>query len=263
MAAIITRTRRLPDDELPKVLSDADLLAWGQSLVDVHVDDWTPDPGASDEEAEEAVAAVAAHDVDAEAPEVAAAPEIATAVEAEAAEVGDVTVEAEAEPAPAAEVSVVAVEADADADAVTDRPAAAEAGLTVEQVEVVAEAEPAAPAKPARISRRRRELVALRQHLAAQAAEGKQATQVIPPRPATRREPLHGYRPDPLGGSGTATAWSHASEVRTRLQERLAKVTPVARAHEGQWAAHDDAPRAVAASEQAAAVIRVRLADAD
>jgi hypothetical protein len=286
VAAILTRNRRMPDDEMPEILSDDDLLAWGQSLVDVHVDDWTPDPspaadGDEAEAVEEAVAeevtvdgsvaeevevevAEEVEQVDAGADEASDAASTAegsavedSAVDVEEAVADDRPVdEADTDDSPIDEpaveqVAVVrpqggTVEAEAEAEA----PRGEQPEPIAEQAEPVeaqsVEAEPVAPVRTARISQRRRELVALRRNLAAQAAERRARAS----RAGHREQPLTGYRPDvspltrePQGGA----------EVRTRLQERLAAATPVAPVRDGQWAAR----------EVAAPTIRVRLAEAD
>lgn len=176
MAAILTRTRKIADDDLPKILSDDDLLAWGQSLGDVHLVAWAP------------------ADVD-EAP-------------VDVLEVVDVT-------------------------------------------EPVTAAEPEPPAKVARISQRRRELVALRRHLAEeqQAALAARAAEIAGPARG-RRQPLRGYRPE-----GPAERAGESVSRHNRLQERLSRVVPVARAGDGQWTARE--------RERRQPLIRVRIAQAD
>lgn len=243
VAAIITRSRRLPDDELPQVLSDTDLLAWGQSLGDVHLDVWTPDPGALPDEADETGELVAASvgaepepepgdlDTDEPGPQPLVLDEVPTPREAERA-----TEPAAPQPEPAEEVVV-----DLRVAAATE--------------EVVA------PLKPARISRRRRELVAMRRHLDTQAPVRERALEAPAGFATARDEPLRRYRPKALGGGEAPSRQS--GDARTRLQERLAKATPVGRVRRGQWSAHDGAPSRSVASESASAVIRVRLTDGD
>jgi hypothetical protein len=92
--------------------------------------------------------------------------------------------------------------------------------------------------------------VALRRHLAAQAAERRAAMAAHAGQAGYREQPLTGYRP---GASPLELTLRHDAEGRTRLQERLAAATPVAPVRDGQWAAR----------EVAAPTIRVRLAETD